>query len=271
MRKLSLAALTVLELTPPEMIACAAEAGYDCVGLRLIAATPTEPSYDFRGDTAVRRACLARLKEVDVKVEDIEILRVTEQVDISSFEAIFESAKLLGAKSALVAADDKDEGRLIDNLGKLAELSAQYGILPHVEFMPWLTIASLKDAVALVNKVNQPNLTVLVDGVHFARSHSSTADWQAYHGTMPRYLQLCDVPTKEVSGIDEILVQARSQRKAPGEGYATHLAEMVRMLPKDTAVSIEIPEKDRANESALSRAKRLNQIARAWLVEHHLN
>lgn len=271
MRKLSLAALTVLELTPPEMIDCAQHAGYDCVGLRLIPATPTERAYDFRGDTPVRRECLARLKDVNVIVEDIEILRITPQIDIKSFEAIFETAKLLGAKSALVAADDKDESRLIDNLEQLAELSAQYGVLPYIEFMPWLSIATLKDTITLVNKINHPNISILVDGVHFYRSHSNIADWQNYQGTMPRYAQLCDVPTKEVKDMDEIISQARAQRKAPGEGYFTQLADMVRMLPSNTAISIEIPEKDKANESALVRAKRLNKIAKEWLVKHQLN
>ncbi|UYZ83929.1 sugar phosphate isomerase/epimerase [Entomomonas sp. E2T0] len=270
MRKLSLAALTVLELTPPEMIDCAQQAGYDCVGLRLIPATPNEPAYDFKGDTPIRRECLARLKQSDVKVEDIEILRITEHVDIQAFEAIFETAKLLGARSALVAADDKNETRLIDNLGLLAELSAQYDILPHVEFMPWLSTATLKDAVTLVNKVNQSNLSVLVDSIHFHRSHSNTADWSSYRGTMPRYIQLCDVPTKEVKNMDEIITQARSQRKAPGEGYITNLADIISMLPTETAISLEIPEKDRANEPALTRAKRLHHIATTWLAEHHL-
>jgi hypothetical protein len=42
-RPISLAALTVLELTPPEMVGCAAEAGFSHVGIRLLPATPTEP------------------------------------------------------------------------------------------------------------------------------------------------------------------------------------------------------------------------------------
>ena len=33
---IGLAALTVLELSPPEMVSCAVDAGFDCVGLRLI-------------------------------------------------------------------------------------------------------------------------------------------------------------------------------------------------------------------------------------------
>lgn len=270
MYKLSLAALTVLELTPPQMIDCAQQAGFDYVGLRLTPATPQEPSYDFTGDTPVRRECLARLKDVDVKVEDIEILRITEQVDIARFEPVFESANLLGAKSALVAADDINEARLIDNLGRLADLSAQYGILPHIEFMPWLTVATLKDAVSLVNTINHKNLSVLVDSVHFHRSHSDVSDWRAYNGTMPRYAQLCDVPTKDVTGMDEILSQARGQRKAPGEGYIDNLAEIIAMLPKEIALSIETPERDRCHENALERAIRLNHASKKWLKTHFL-
>ena len=35
-RKIGLAALTVLELSPPDQVSVAAQAGYDFVGLRLI-------------------------------------------------------------------------------------------------------------------------------------------------------------------------------------------------------------------------------------------
>ena len=42
-RVLSLAPLTVLELDPAELVDCAASAGYDAVGLRLIRATAQEP------------------------------------------------------------------------------------------------------------------------------------------------------------------------------------------------------------------------------------
>ncbi len=42
-RPLSLAHLTVLELSPPEMIRVAAETGYASVDLRLAPATPGDP------------------------------------------------------------------------------------------------------------------------------------------------------------------------------------------------------------------------------------
>ena len=54
-RPISLAALTVIELTPPEIVQCAALAGYGHVGLRLLPVTPREASYDILGDTPLRR------------------------------------------------------------------------------------------------------------------------------------------------------------------------------------------------------------------------
>ncbi|HXU56367.1 MAG TPA: sugar phosphate isomerase/epimerase, partial [Casimicrobiaceae bacterium] len=62
-RPLSLAALTVLELTPPDMVTCAAAAGFSHVGIRLLPATPSEPRYDIVGDTPLLRELERRLAD----------------------------------------------------------------------------------------------------------------------------------------------------------------------------------------------------------------
>lgn len=61
-RPMSLAALTVLALSPLDRMRCAADAGFSHVGMRLIAATPTEAQYDLIADTPLLRdleRCLA--------------------------------------------------------------------------------------------------------------------------------------------------------------------------------------------------------------------
>jgi len=68
---LSLAALTVLELSPPEMVACAAEAGYPHVGLRLLPATDTEPTWPVIGHTPLVREIERRLADTGVRTLDI--------------------------------------------------------------------------------------------------------------------------------------------------------------------------------------------------------
>ena len=48
-RTLSLAALTLLDVPPPEQVRIAARTGFTHVGLRLLPATPTDPDYDNCG------------------------------------------------------------------------------------------------------------------------------------------------------------------------------------------------------------------------------
>ena len=52
---LLLASLTVLELSPPEMVDVAARAGYSHVGLRLVPATPEEHHFPLVADAGLRR------------------------------------------------------------------------------------------------------------------------------------------------------------------------------------------------------------------------
>ena len=62
MASFSLAALTVLELAPPEMIELAARCGYEKVGLRLLPATPGGIAYRLMDDAPLMRETLARLQ-----------------------------------------------------------------------------------------------------------------------------------------------------------------------------------------------------------------
>ena len=62
-RILSLAALTVLELSPPEMVEVAARAGYSHVGLRLVPATPEEQHFPLVADAGLRAQTRQRLRD----------------------------------------------------------------------------------------------------------------------------------------------------------------------------------------------------------------
>ena len=265
MRKLSLAALTALELPPEELIACAEKTGFDCVGLRIIPSTPTEVNHELLTNKTRQKACLDLLRDSRVKVEDIEIFRILPNTNIQEFKAAFEVGQALGAKSALIAVDDPDIHRAIDNLERLAELTAQYHILPHVEFMPWLHTASLKDAVTLINQIRHPNISILIDAIHFERSHSQLSDWSLYKGTQPRYIQLCDTPTREVADMNEVLFQARSLRRAPGDGYIHNLREIMELTDDTTAISLEIPDNSHPEVPSIERIQSIMTKTKTWL------
>lgn len=111
-RTIALAALTVLELAPPDMVTCAAAAGYSHVGLRLLPATPDEPTYPTVGDTPLVREIERRLAGGGVRVLDVEIFRLKHDTDVRDYMAALETGARLGAQHVLVAGNDPHEGGL---------------------------------------------------------------------------------------------------------------------------------------------------------------
>ena len=85
-RSFSLAHLTAIVLSPPELIRVAARAGYQSVGLRLIAVTPDSPGYPLMDDPAAMRATKAAIADTGVGVMDIEFVRINPEIDIKALE-----------------------------------------------------------------------------------------------------------------------------------------------------------------------------------------
>lgn len=96
-RIFSLAALTVLELSPPDMVEAAARAGYSHVGLRLVPATEHEQHFPLVADADLRRQTQARLRDTGIKVLDLEILRLKPETCVADFEPILAVGAELGA------------------------------------------------------------------------------------------------------------------------------------------------------------------------------
>ena len=98
MPSFSLAALTALELAPPELIDVAAACGYDHVGLRLLAAMPGGVAYPLMEDAAALRETIARLDATGVTVADLEVVAMRPETEIAAFSAFFEAGARLRAK-----------------------------------------------------------------------------------------------------------------------------------------------------------------------------
>ncbi len=153
-RILSLAALTVLELSPPDMVEAAARAGYSHVGLRLVPATVEEHHYPLLADAGLRRRTLARLRDSGVRTLDVEILRLRPDTRVGEFAAVLEVGAEFGARYVLVAGNDDDERRSADNFAALCDLARPLGLDPHLEFMPWTGIRDLRHARPARNGVS---------------------------------------------------------------------------------------------------------------------
>jgi sugar phosphate isomerase/epimerase len=236
-RDISLAALTVLDLSPPEMVAVAARCGYSHVGLRPIAATATEVHFPILTNAPLRRETLAMMSVAGVGVLDIEILRLKPETVISSFEAVFAFGAQFGARFALVAGNDPDLARTADNFAALCELANRFGIRPHMEFMPWTDVPDIQTALQIVRET--PDGGLLVDAFHLNRSGGAVTEIPVDDARFG-YLQLCDIAGPIPPNMDDILHEARAERLFPGEGDCP-LAALIDRVPTGIPISLEIP------------------------------
>ncbi len=168
-RCIGLAALTVLELAPPDLVSCAAEAGYDHVGLRLLPATAEEPQHPMVGDTPLVRETARRLADTGVRALDIEIFRLKPDTDVASFRPALETGARLGAREALIAGNDPDEARLIERFAAFCDIAAVYGIAANLEPMPWTDVRTFAQGARIVESAARDNAGLLIDPIHFDR------------------------------------------------------------------------------------------------------
>lgn len=256
---LSLAALTVLELAPVQMVECAARAGYTHVGLRLLPATAAEPTWPTVGDTPMLREVIAHLDATGVQVLDIEILRLKPDTAVRDYLAVLETGARLGARHVLVAGNDPDRARMAANFAALAELARPLGLALALEFMPWCDVARLQDAADVIARAGAPNAGILVDAIHFDRSGHVPADLRGIDPARLPYVQLCDAPAERPADPQTLLHQARAARMMPGEG-GLDLPGLLRALPAGRPIALEVPMQALARTMpALQRAIRLRE------------
>jgi sugar phosphate isomerase/epimerase len=265
-RPLSLAALTVLELAPPEMVACAADAGYSHVGLRLLPATDNEPKWPLIGDTPMVREIEQRLADSGVRSLDIEIFRLLPDTDVKTFLPVLETGARLGAKHVLVAGNDPDEGRLTERLAALCALGAGLGLSFDLEPMPWTEVKNLQQGVRIATGSGAANAGVLIDPIHFDRGGNVAADIAAVPLQRLHYAQLCDAPAERPRDLPTLLHQARAERLMPGDG-GLDLAGILRALPSALPLAMEVPLRTLAKTvPAVERARRIRVKTEALLA-----
>ena len=252
-RPISLAALTVLDVSPANQVLCAAKAGYSHVGIRLYPATPTETQWDMIGDTPMIREVEANLKATGVKVLDIEILRIKPDTRAINWKPFFETGARLGAPQVLCAGNDPDLNRLTDNFAELCEIAHPFGLNLSIEPMPWCNVSTVKQMNTILRKINRPNAGCLVDPIHFYRADNDYKDIDALPEGALKYCQMCDITAEKPDTMDGILYQARNFRLSPGTG-AADLPRLLKHLPNlpisieacNAALALTMPPLDRA-------------------------
>ncbi len=257
-RQISLAHLTVLDTTPPELVTIAAAAGFRTVGIRLTA-TPSVgiPPYDALHDGPVLRETLARLADTGVSVLDTEFLRFEPDQPVGVPEGFLEVSARLGAKHVLVMSAEPEEARTVDRFSELCDRAAAYGLEVCLEFAIYTGVRTLAHAAHVVAQAKRPNASVLIDALHFSRSGGVPAHVAQIDPALLRYAQICDA-SAEIPRPDDtaaLIREARTGRLLPGDG-GLPLRELIRAMPDTAPLAVEAPCAAIAALPPLERAKR---------------
>ena len=236
----SLAHLTVLGLAPPEMVRVAARTGYDTVGLRLIAVTDTTPGYPLMSDVAMMRETKAAMAETGVGVLDIEFVKIAPEIDVAALEPFLAAGAALGARHVITAPYDPDLDRLADRLAAIAELAAGYKLGAVLEFFPWTVVPDLGAAVAIVEATGRADVGILVDTLHFNRSHSTLEQLSQIQAARLPFVHVCDAPVQATYTTEELLHAGRAERLPPGEG-AIDIKAILAYMPAGVPIALEVP------------------------------
>ena len=262
MNPLSLHHLTVLDVSPPELIDIAAATGCSrvCVFVHSIVPELGFPIVDEAGVEAIK----ARTSATGVEVYNLEFFPIEVQVDFASFERALRVGVGLGARRITAHVHDPDLDRASEAFSRLCRLAARYDLQVGLEFMAFAEIATLTAAVAFIERANEPNAAVAVDALHLMRSGGTPEQLAAVDPRRIGYMQVCDGPVSVPRA--QMIEEAVEERAIPGEGTFP-LSAFLRCAPPGVTIDVEVPQKAArlAGVSALERARRAVNAARSLI------
>ena len=245
--KFSLAHLTVLGCAPPEATYIAAAAGYDFVSYRIIyMGLANEPNYALASNRQMLQQTRTALTETGLKVLDIELARIADDVDVKSYLPALETAAELGARHVISSLWTSRRNYAVDSLSELCDLAKTCGLTVDLEFLTWTTVNNLQEAASLHRAVNRENCGLLIDTLHFNRSRVSLNELDAIPRKCVHFVHVCDAPEEIPTTTEELIYTAREDRLDPGQG-GIDIAAIVNRLP-EVPYSLEMPNLERVKQ-----------------------
>lgn len=246
LRHVSIANLTVGGGDPIALIEAAGEAGFGAVGLLLRSAMAKPVSHEIIGKPAYIREIREAAAASGVRIFDVEAFVLRPGAKPAEFRPALETGAMLGATHISVIGTERignaaflSEAERIDLLGRLCDEAAGFGLHIGVEFMRYRDIATLQDALALIERTGRGGLGVILDALHFHRTGGKAAELAALPAARIAYVQLCDAGSGEPP-LAALATEARTGRLHPGEGVIP-LGAMLDALPSDAHLVVEAP------------------------------
>jgi len=240
-QEFSLAQLTVLHASPPELAQIAAETGYDFYSMRQIyMGLPEEPDFDLSKNKKLLSETKAVMDSTGIRLLDIELARIVNEIDPAKYEPAFATAAELGGKSVISSIWTEDRDLFLSRFAQVCDLAAQYDLTVELEYVPIAAVKNLAGVVDVLNQVNRENAGVLVDIHHFHRAGDRPEDLAVLPREWFHMVHLCDAKTEIPTDLDEMKHILREERDYPGEG-GIDIKSILAEIPH-VPYSIELPK-----------------------------
>jgi sugar phosphate isomerase/epimerase len=231
MRTLSLASGTLPEFDPVRVVEAAAAGGFPACGIWFDAGRWTA--------TTTRRVAGA-FRASGVRPLEIEVIVLGDRGDEARHRSLLDAGAAIGATEAIVVSLEADVGRTADLMQPLCAHARGSGINLCLEFLPIFAIRDLRGALAVLERVAEPNARLLVDPLHLARSGGAPADLAGLRPELLSFAQFCDAPAEAPgSDYDALRAEALDGRSVPGAG-GLPLGALLEVLPADIPLSLEL-------------------------------
>jgi sugar phosphate isomerase/epimerase len=264
MHRISLASGVVPEFGPVETVEAAAAGGFDAVGLWVDPATWTAET---------TRATKAALAQTGLPVLDVEVVWIKPDTRLEDHKRIIDIGAELGAKNVLCVSSEPEPEpeRTAAHLAALCQHAEASAMRVALEFGIFTEVKNLAMAMRILESVAHPLRALLIDPIHVDRSGTTCAEIEAVPRALLPYAQFCDASAvrPDPADFDAVITDAIDLRLQCGEGVLP-LADMLRALPADVPLSIELRSKVLRDSypDAKERAKVTAQATRAWLAAY---
>lgn len=261
-QQISLHHVTVMDVSPPELISIAAELGLKNVCLFTCITPETLSLFPVEWTPALIKETSARLKDLGVVAHNLEWFDVMPESDEGFLRRGLELGASFGARTATTHVVDTDPQRAGENFARFCDVAGEYGLTPCIEFTPLFGTPTLPTALDVIDRAGHPNSGIALDTLHLFRSGGTVADIAALKGKYIRSMQISDGPIRDfdMAAYGE---ETLFERMPPGDG-GFPLVELVQYLPDGLIVDVEVPLRSLAQKgvSPLERARRAVDGAR---------
>lgn len=244
--------LTMLDISPPDLVTIAHEAGFDSISPRVAASTPHEDPWPMTVGSPMLEETARRLEDTGVRVLAVEVVRIGPDTRRDDYERALEAGARLGARYVTVNSDDPDMERASETFAALTADASAYGLRPLIEPIIYTQASNLDEAIYIAEHSGGGG--VLLDTLHFQRYSGRLEQLSSLDPDLLSYVQLCDAPLAPPNGLPrprklprgqstdgtDLQLESRAMRLLPGDGELP-LAEFLATLPVEIPVSVEAP------------------------------